>query len=377
MRIEAVETFIAGNWLLVAVTTESGLTGVGESTYFTYPQAARTIVEELRGVYVGADAHHPERQFQRLMRQHGVRDSASMGAVSALDQAMWDLKGKALQTPVWNLLGGKVRDRVRALLVIDVASEDQLITEARKAIGEGFTAIKIKPFIGDWSSQPTAKMIGGAVQLVAAVRETVGWDVDVAVEVSRNLTPDLAIGFAHELRPLRPYFIEDVIQPFSVASNQVTADRIVGTVALGERCINIWEFRDYSDAHGIAILRPDVGLAGGFTQMRKIAAIAESRHQRIVAHNCFSPVATACHIQLAACTVNWDLQSYIREDRLPWTDVVARVNELNSGFLHIPDVPGIGMQLNLEYLRSSTYKPFDLGSAQSLPLAMDGGLRRL
>ncbi|WP_293453161.1 mandelate racemase/muconate lactonizing enzyme family protein [Phenylobacterium sp.] len=377
MRIEAVETFIAGHWTFVAVTTESGVTGFGESTYFPHAQAARAVIEDLRAEYVGADARRAEFHFQRLHKLHSMRDAVATSALAALDQALWDIKGKALQAPVWDLLGGRVRDRVRAILLIEATTPDELLAKAREAQAEGFTAIKIKPFLGDWAVKPMARLLRETADLVHQVRGELGWDIDIAVEIHRNLTPDQAAVFAADLRAMRPYFIEDPIQPFSVASAAALAPRIEGTVALAERNSNIWEFREFSDIHGVAILRPDVGLAGGFTQLRKIAAIAESRHQRIVPHNFTSPWVTACHIQLAACTSNWDVQGYIREDRRPWTDVVTAVNRREGGYLLIPETPGVGMSLDLDYLRQAQYEPFGHKFAHGAARAADGGVRHL
>ena len=375
MKIEAIETFVAGHWLFVAVTTETGVTGFGESTYFTYPLAARAVIEDLKGEYLGADAFRAEYHFNRLLKHHCLRDAALMGALSAIDQALWDIKARSLGVPVWQLLGGRVRDRVRAILLIEAASEAELFDGAAAAKAEGFTAIKIKPFVGDWAQRATGDLLNDVIARVKAVRETIGWDVDLAVEIHRNLTPDLVEAFADGVRPVRPYFLEDPILPFSLASNAHAAKLMGGTVALAERNTNIWEFREFSDCHEISILRPDAGLAGGFTQMKKIAAIAESRHQRIVPHNFTSPVITACHVQLAACTVNWDVQGYVREARSPWDKVVTRINELRDGFLHIPETPGIGIDLDLDYLRTATYEPFGNKFAHGAPTAMDGGLK--
>jgi galactonate dehydratase len=374
-RIEAIETFLAGHWLFVAVTSEAGRVGFGESAYFTHPRAARAIVEDLAETCRGADAFAPEFLFNRLLKHHCLRDSAFMGAVSAIDQALWDIKGKALGAPVWQLLGGRVRERVRAILLIEADTPQDMVAGAARARDEGFTAIKIKPFLGDWARRATARLLEGVIADVGAVREAVGWDVDVAIEVHRNLTPDLARAFADGVRPIRPYFIEDPILPFSTASHLHAAARMGATVALAERNTNIWEFREVSDGHDIAILRPDVGLAGGFTQVRKIAAIAESRHQRIVPHNFTSPLITACHVQLAACTSNWDVQGYVREDRAPWTSVVDRINVLDGGFLRIPDAPGVGMALNLDYLRGAAFVPFGDKFGHGAALAADGGIR--
>lgn len=374
-RIEIINAHIAGHWVFVAVTTDQGVTGIGESTYFIHPRAAALIVEDLTDYLVGQDPFRAEYLFNGAFKHHCMRDGALMGALSAIDQALWDIKGKALGVPVWELLGGRVRDRVRAILLIEAQTEQEILDKARCAAAEGFTAIKLKPFIGDWAKLTRARLLSQTADIVRAVREDLGEDVDIAVEIHRNLTPNDAIEFARMIAAASPYFIEDPILPYSVESNRYVADAIAAPAALAERNTTIWEFREYSDSHGVAILRPDVGLAGGFTQMKKIAAIAESRHQRIVPHNFTSPLATACHIQLAASTSNWDVQGYVREDRRPWTDVVKSVNALKDGYLEIPDVPGVGIDLDMEYLKTAVFTPFGAKFGHGAPLAADGAFR--
>jgi len=374
-RIASIETRIAGHWLFVIVTTEGGIRGIGESTYFVHPNAAALIVKDLSEVYVGEDAFRAEFLQQRALKHHCLRDMASVGAVSAIDQALWDIKGKALQVPVWELFGGRVRDRVRAILLIEASNESELIDGARKAVADGFTAIKLKPFMGDWANRNRARLLKSCVDLVFEVRNELGWDVDIAVEIHRNLRPADAIEFAQMVREAVPYFLEDPILPFSVESNRYVASGMDAPVALAERNLNIWEFREYSDCHGVSILRPDIGSAGGFTQLRKIAAIAESRHQTIVPHNFTSPVVTACHVQMAACTSNWDVQGYVREDRSPWRDVVRSINVVRDGYIDIPETPGIGMELNEPYLEMSSYRPFGTAFGHGAPLGPDGAIK--
>jgi galactonate dehydratase len=375
--IADIRAHVAGHWLFVTATTEGGTTGIGEATYFPHPLAVAAVIEDLKSIYVGADAFRPEWLFQLAIKHHCIRDACQMAAVSALDQALWDIKGKALGVPVWQLLGGRVRDKVRAILLVEAGSVDALIAGAVAARDEGFTAIKLKPFVGDWARQTTARMLQDVITTVQETRAAVGWDIDIAVEMHRNLPPDLAGVFAEGVRSMRPYFLEDPVIPFSLAANAQAARSMGGTVALAERVTNIWEFRDYSDCPDIAILRPDIGLAGGFTQMRKIAAIAESRQQRIVPHNFTSPVATAAHIQMAAATVNWDVQGYVREDRDPWRQVVKAVNRIEDGYLVIPEVPGIGMELDLEWLEGARYQPFGSQFHHGLARAADGGPRQI
>jgi len=375
LKIESVDAYVAGHWLFVSVTTDTGLTGIGEATYFIYPRAAALIVEELADYYKGADPFRAEYLFNGAFKSHCMRDSAYMSALSAIDQALWDIKGKALDVPVWELLGGRVRDRVRAILLIEAQTKEEILQKARAAAAEGFSAIKLKPFVGEWASLTRAKLFAQTAEIISAVRTDLGADMDIAIEIHRNLTPNDAIEFAALIADQSPYFIEDPILPFSVESNRYVSDKIGMPVAIAERNTTIWEFREYSDCHGVAILRPDVGLAGGFTQMKKIAAIAESRHQRIVPHNFTSPVATACHIQLAASTSNWDVQGYVREDRQPWTDVVKSINVLKNGYLEIPETPGIGVELNMDYLKTAPYVPFGSKFGHGALTGADGAFK--
>ncbi len=373
--IEAVDAWVCGHWVFVRVTTEQGRSGYGESTYFTHPTAIPAILKDLEDSYRGQSPYRPEYLYQRILKKHCMIDAASASAMAAVDQALWDIKAKALDVPVWELLGGRVRDRVRAILLIEAASPEEILSKALAARDEGFTAMKIKPFIGDWSSRATARLLKSVTETVAATREALGWDVDLAVEVHRNLSPDQAIRFADLTRELGLYFIEDPVQPFSVAVNKHVASHLGTTVALAERNLNIWEFREFSDNPSVSILRPDAGLAGGFTQMRKIAAIAESRHQRILPHNFTSPVITAVHLQLAAAIHNWDLQGYVREQREPWNRVVRDVNAVQDGFLTIPERPGIGIELDMDYIQSHGYQPYGDKFNHVAFSAADGGVK--
>lgn len=376
-RIAAIETFIEGHWLFVVVTTETGFSGFGECTYFPSARAAQLLIEEVAPHYMGEDAFRPEFLFQRAYKHNCLPDAAMTGALSALDQALWDIKGKALGVPVWELLGGRVRDRVRAILLIEATSHAEMFSQAAAAVAEGFTAIKIKPFVEGWSRLPRGRMMREVIAAIMALRDQLGWDVDIAIEAHRCLTPDQVAEFAAGVAPMRPYFIEDPILPFAIASNVAAARMMGGTVAMAERATNIWEFRQYSDSHDVAILRPDAGMAGGFSQLRKIAAIAESRHQRIVPHNFTSPLITAAHVQLAAAMPSWDVQGYVREAREPWNRVVTAVNRIADGYLAIPEEPGIGITLDLDYLRTATASPFGNKFGHGAALAPDGGVRQL
>ena len=377
MLIRSVTPYVAGHWVFVDVQTDEGIRGAGEATWFTHPLACAATIRDLASDLVGQDPMRAEYHFGRLMKRHAARDGAEVSALSAIDQALWDIKGKALGVPVWQLLGGRVRDRVRAILLVEAPTADGVVAAAAEAVAEGFTAVKIKPFVGDWAVQSTARLLRDAAELVARVREAIGWDVDLAVEVHRNLVPADAKVFSRMVAEQLLYFLEDPILPFSTAANIALAPHLQSPLAFAERNNNIWEFREVSDSFDVGFLRPDVGVAGGFTGLRKIAAIAESRHQRIIPHNFTSPVVTACHIQLAACTPNWDLQGYVREQRSPWTEVTDRINTIRDGFLEIPDTPGIGMALDLDYLARAQHEPFGAKFLHGYATGSDGGVRHL
>jgi galactonate dehydratase len=375
VKIVSITPYVAGHWVLVSVLTDEGIRGSGEATYFTHPLACAEVVRDLAGQLVGHDPFRSEFHANRLVKTHCVRDSAEAAALSAIDQALWDIKGQALGVPVWQLMGGRVRDRVRAIVLIEATTADEVVGQARRAVADGFTAMKIKPFVGEWGRQATGRLLRDAADLVAAVRAEIGWDVDLAVEVHRNLVPADAEVFGRLVADQLLYFLEDPILPFSTTSNTALAARLAMPVAIAERNTNIWEYREFSDSLDVAFMRPDVGLAGGFTGLQKIAAIAESRHQRIIPHNFTSPIVTACHVQLAACTTNWDLQGYVREDREPWTTVVDRINTVVDGFIEIPETPGIGMRLDLDALEQAEYVPFGNKFLHGYAPSADGGIR--
>ena len=207
-----------------------------------------------------------------------------------MDIALWDIKGKHYGAPVWDLLGGRCRDRIRLhLLMGNDGTPDSVAAEARAAAEEGFTAIKFDPLPDGFQDMTLARQITAARDLVAAARDAVRDDVDIIVEIHRKLTPMNAIALAEALVDLRLLFYEDPIQIDSIMSQGEIAKRISIPVANGERIHSIFEFRELLTHGGPQYVRPDVGLAGGLTHCKKIAAIAESFHCAVVTHNFLGP----------------------------------------------------------------------------------------
>lgn len=347
MRIDQIETFIAVNWMIVRITTDTGISGVGESTFFGWPGASENVVKSFSPYLIGADPLRTEHHWNMMYRAKSMRGGAIGGGISAIDQALWDIKGKHFDAPVWQLMGGKARDAVRAMLVLPTGTKDEVAQHAADAKSNGFTAVKCLLYQHDHAAMRHSERIQDLVDRMDAVREAVDWDMDIGVEIHRNMIPGEAIVLAQELERFRPYFFEDPVAPDSVLSFGEVSEKTRIPMAAGERNLTMWEFREYVESAGVHHVRPDIGVAGGFTHCKKICAIAESHHQGIIPHAVPSgPVATAAHVQLGACVPNYEVQEHVYEESAPYTDVVKRIITLRDGWLEIPETPGIGVDLD-------------------------------
>jgi galactonate dehydratase len=347
MRIAAVEAIPAGTACYVRVTTEDGTSGVGESTFFGWPTAIAEIVRSFEPFLKGKNAADVEHHWLSLYRSLSFRGMAISGAISAVDQALWDLRGKHFEVPVWQLLGGRVRRGVRAMRVVDTGTLEEVVEAARSAVeDDGYTALKILLFQDEHHRMRQAERIGDLVQRFAAIREVVGWNIDLGVELHRNMSAGNAVLLCGELARYRPLFVEDPIPPDSVSALRAFAAKVGVPVAAGERNTTIWEFAEYLERPGVEFVRPDVGIAGGITHVRKICAMAEAFHADVLPHAVPSgPVAVAAHVQLGICTPNWELQEH-RPQAAAWTDLVDEVIPVRDGYLIAPDRPGLGISLD-------------------------------
>ncbi|MGB1749526.1 MAG: mandelate racemase/muconate lactonizing enzyme family protein, partial [Dehalococcoidia bacterium] len=252
MKIERVESILAGNSHIVRIFTDTGLDGIGQSACWGYLEATDSVVKKFSDYLVGKDPLQIEHHWQYLYRMGPFRGSVLMGALSAVDIALWDIKGKAFDAPVWQLIGGKVRDKVRLHLLMggirpDAADQgttaEGLRLNAQDAAEEGFTAIKTDPLPDGFQSMTLSRLIHDTRENVAAMREGAGLDVDIILEMHRKLTPMQAVALAEQLVEFRPLFYEDPVQIDSIKSQGEIAQRTTLPVANGERMHTIWEFR--------------------------------------------------------------------------------------------------------------------------------------
>jgi galactonate dehydratase len=363
MKITRVETIPVDRYLYVQVHTDAGITGLGESGTWGYLEASEKVVEKWAHYLVGQDPLRIEHHWQYLYRSSHFRGAAIMGALSAIDIALWDIAGKHFGVPVYQLLGGKTRDRARVYYHVFGQTTEELVQGCVDARARGFTAVgHLTPFLDEPRQTPyfkthVAKMREG-IDRVRQYREAVGDDVDLCIEIHRRLTPSEAITLARGIEQYHPCFYEDPILPDNFDAMALVAENIHIPIATGERLHTIFEFEMLLARGAVQYVRPDVCMCGGITGAKKIAALAEARHVGVVPHNPLSPVSTAACIQLAACIPNFALQEYpIGEDVPPKSEIVTTaVKHDGKGFLIVPDTPGIGIELAPDAAEHHPYK---------------------
>ena len=351
MKITAVEAIPVDRYLYAKVHTDAGITGLGESGAWGFLEASEAAIRKFGRYLVGQDPLRIEHHWQYMYRFSHFRGAAIMGALSALDIALWDIAGKHFGVPVYQLMGGKTRDKARVYYHVMGDTREKLVEDVRAAREAGFTAVgHLTPFLDEDRSVPYFKThvdkMRDAIDAVAAYREAAGDHVDLCIEIHRRLTPAESVTLAQGIEPYHPLFYEDPILPDNFDAMGLVADRITVPIATGERLHSIHEFEMLLRRGAVQYVRPDVCLAGGLTHSKKIAAIAEAHYVGVVPHNPLSPISTAACLQLAACIPNFTIQEYpLGELEPPKSEIVKTSLTLEDGFLVIPDSPGIGMEL--------------------------------
>lgn len=345
MRIEQIEIIKASRYLFVQVHTDAGITGLGEVGMWGYLGANEAVIRAWEPYLVGQDPARIEHHWQYLYRSRHFPDGAVTGALGALDAALWDILGKHCEVPVYQLLGGKCRERIRVQTQVDAPTIDGMIDNAKRDVARGITALRVTPFAPDFASMRYDAIIKEAVERVGTLRETVGDGVDIGVEIHRRLSPGDAITLAAALEQFHPLYYEDPIVPDSIQSAAEIARAIRLPIATGERLHSIYAFRELFASGAARYARVDPCLAGGLTGAKKIAAVAESYHVGVMPHGTLSTVSTAISAHLDACIPNFVLQDYLGDDLPPKNDLLIENLALVDGYLHIPEKPGIGVEL--------------------------------
>ena len=363
MKITEIETIPVDRYLFVKVHTDAGISGLGESGAWGYLEASQAAVETFKRYLIGRDPLRIEHHWQYLYRWTHFRGAAIMGALSAIDIALWDIAGKHLGVPCYQLLGGKCRDKARVYFHVFGNTKEELIQGCRVAKELGFTAVgHLTPFLDESREMGYFKThvdkMEDAIETVGRYREAVGNEVDLCIEIHRRLSPAEAVVLARGIEQFHPFFYEDPILPDSFDAMALVAQNIHIPIATGERLHTIFEFEMLLSRGAVQYVRPDVCMAGGLTHCKKIAALAEAHHVSVVPHNPLSPVSTAACIQLAACIPNFALQEFpLGEQEPPKSEIVKSPLRIEEGFLIVPDAPGLGIELAEDAQLRYPYQP--------------------
>jgi galactonate dehydratase len=274
-------------------------------------------------------------------------------AISGIEHALWDIHGKAAGLPVYRLLGGKCRDKVRVYQSARGGEPKALAEHAKALVGKyGYTAVKMSPHMPNGNARPYNQVTRVAAERVAAVREALGRDVDIGVDIhAKFFEVRRAARLARAIEPYDPMWLEEPIRPENVAALAKLADHVNVPLAAGECNYTKHEFRAILAAQALDIVQPDVCLCGGLLEMKKIAAMAEAHDVMVAPHNPMGPVATVVNAHFATCTPNFLILEYTPDDAAPRKDLLKEPLVVKDGYLTVPDKPGFGVELNEEAFR--------------------------
>ena len=350
MKIASVEQFFPRHRTrLVKITTDTGLSGWGESTLEGKPESVESAVRELADYLAGKDPLRIEHHWQHMYRSAFFRGGAIlMTALSALDQALWDIAGKHYGVPVYKLLGGAVRDRIRVYAHWGIGSlaEDSLAASRERLdllLESGYTAFKSGPG-GKWRGHEPPAVIDRFVECAFLMREWVGPEVELAFDFHGKMTPALAIEICHEIKDMRPMFVEEPVPQENVDALKLVSDHVTFPIATGERLLSRWEFRQVLEKQAAAYIQPDGSHAGGITELKKIANMAEAYYIHVLPHCAIGPVAfTSCmHVDAV-------IPNFLAQEQVDWAlgaDILKQNWQVVDGHIELPDKPGLGIEID-------------------------------
>jgi galactonate dehydratase len=350
MKITRIETLIANsgsnNAVYVRTHTDSGINGVGEAYRVGPDRATADWVAYFAEQLVGRDPTEIERNWA-IMYQ-GARfplGSSALAALSGIDQTLWDIAGKSLGMPVYELLGGRVRDRIRAYFDIGGDTPAQLAESGRRAVQQGFTAVKTSPLPHDWREMTWNQALDSGRALLGALRKAVGPDVEIGLDSHAAVwEPARALELADALAEFRPYFMEEPLRMENRRQMGELRKKMPFALATGECLYTKFELGELVREQAVDILQPEVCIVGGLTEMRKIAAIAEAHDLTVAPHNPLGPLATIVNLHFDAATHNF----LIQESRAYTAAEVATVTHAPMpvrGYFELPEGPGWGVDI--------------------------------
>jgi galactonate dehydratase len=362
VQITHLRTFIvdggSSNWVFVKVYTDEGLVGLGEGTIASKAQTVASAIMEHERYLVGKDPRQIERLWQAMYRYARWRGGPVLNsAISAIEIALWDILGQSLGVPIYQLLGGACRDRVRMYAHVGGRSPEEIADRARALVEAGYTAMKTSPFVThDGVVRANAGMREGLAK-VHAMRGAVGEDVDLLLDAHGQFTPVMALDFSQRVAELRPFFFEEPTQPEDVDGLAWLAERVRIPLATGERLFTKYGFAPIVDRHLVSYVQPDIVHCGGILELKKIAAMAEAHSIDVAPHNPQSEVSTMASIHLNACTPNAVILEHVHQSPAWRYDIFDGGYTVDHGCAALPTRPGLGMTLNEAEAARHPYRP--------------------
>ena len=334
------------NYLIVKVETDEGIYGIGEAGITGKELAVQGVIEHFRPMLIGEDPSRIEFIWQRLYRGGFFKGAQiQTAAISAVDLALWDIRGKALGLPVYELLGGRCRDKAVCYPHVRGETLEEFLADAGRALDEGYKFVRLHAISEDDDVFDPRNTVPQTVEWATALREKVGPKVEILVDFHTRLDPIDAVRLARALEPVEPYFIEDPVRSENPEAYRFVRERTNVPIAGGEELATKWEFRPLIEGDLIDYVRLDLCIVGGLTESKKIAGWAESHYQYLAPHNPLGPVSTAACLHLALSSPLFGVQE------LPWlpgymADVFPQQVEYEDGYLLPPEAPGLGVDFD-------------------------------
>ncbi|ODS84776.1 MAG: galactonate dehydratase [Cytophagaceae bacterium SCN 52-12] len=354
-QIARVELFkVPPRWLFVKITLHNGLYGWGEPVVEGRADTVKAAVEELASYLVGQDARRIEDIWQVLYRGGFYRGGpVLMSAISGIDQALWDIRGKSLEVPVYELLGGAVRDRMKIYSWIGGDRPENVAEAARARVAAGFKAVKMNAS-SDMEWIDTPRKVDEIIERAALVREAVGNEIGIGLDFHGRIHRGMAKAIMKELEPVKPMFIEEPILSENNESLKVLQQMTSAPIATGERMFSRWDFKHLFEDRSVDIVQPDLSHAGGISEVRRIAAMAEAYDVAIAPHCPLGPISFAAALHLDFVSINAFIQETSMgihyNGEIDLIDYVRNPEALKveDGYIGLPEKPGLGLDIDEE-----------------------------